>query len=552
MLGDYIMKKTFLSVMALTALSSLGLVACGNQANGSNLSNGAKSKTLNWMEKGNLRTLDPSTIVESTSAETLANADQGLLANPKSNELDSGVAKSYKVSKDGKTYTFNLRHEKWSNGDPVTAKDFVYGFQRSVNPKTASQDSYILDHVANYSNVSKGKAPVSTLGVSAPNDYTFVVHLSKPQTYFKYLTAGSVMYPQNEKVVTKLGKSYGTTSQNQVYNGPYTIQGWNGTNDSWSLKKNPNYWNAKNVNLNQVKFHVVKDGQTGMNEYQTGMLDQLSLNSKQQVENYNHSSELHKFNTANSDYVELNQQKVSAFKNVKLRQALSYALNRNQLVNNVLGDGSKPLNSFVANNLAKYKGKDFANEAKVNSSSQYDMNKAKELWKQGLKEVGKNGLDLKLTSDDSDTAKSVSEYMQSQWTKLPGLKVTNVSLPSQQRVSRLLSQNFDMCLTGWNPGIPDPSATLDTRESNNSMNFSKWKNTKFDALMNDAENTHSNDENKRWDDMVKAGKLADKDVSAVNLYQNARPTLLKTNVHGLRYNSTGDSWDFAKAYVSDK
>lgn len=546
------MKKSVLSVVALTALSSLGLAACGNQASGSNLSNGAKTKSLNWMEKGNLRTLDPSTIVESTSAETLANADQGLLVNPKSNELDSGVAKNYKVSKDGKTYTFKLRHEKWSNGDPVTAKDFVYGFQRSADPKTASQDSYILDHVANYNAVSKGKAPVSTLGVSAPDDYTFVVHLSKPQTYFKYLTADSVMYPQNKKVVEKYGKGYGAKSDNQVYNGPYTINGWNGTNDSWNLKKNSNYWDAKNVKLNKVNFHVVKDGQTGMNEYQTGMLDQLSLNTKQQVNNYNNSPELHKLNTADSDYVELNQQKVPAFKNLKLRKALSYALDRDQLVNDVLGDGSKPLKSFVARGLASYKGKDFADVAQVKNSSEYNLDQAKKLWKQGLKEVGKSNLDLKLTADDSDTAKSVGEYMQSQWEKLPRLKVTNVSLPSQQRVSRLLSQNFDMCLTGWNPGIPDPSATLDTRESTNSMNFSKWKNNKFDALINDAENTNSNNEHKRWDDMVKAGKLADNDVSAVNLYQNARPTLLKTNVHGLRYNSTGDSWDFAKAYVSDK
>ncbi|UQS84745.1 peptide ABC transporter substrate-binding protein [Apilactobacillus apisilvae] len=546
------MNKSVLSVMALTALSSLGLAACGNQANGSNLSSGAKTKTLKWMEKGNIRTLDPSTIVESTSAETLANADQGLLVNPKSNELDGGVAKNYHVSKDGKTYTFNLRHEKWSNGDPVTAKDFVYGFQRSADPKTASQDSYILDHIANYDAVSKGKAPSTSLGVSAPNDYTFVVNLSKPQTYFKYLTTGSIMYPQNQKVVEKYGKSYGTKSANQVYNGPYTVENWNGTNDNWSLKKNNNYWDSKSVKLNKVDFHVVKDGETGMNEYQTGMLDQLSLNSKQQVNNYNNSPELHKLNTANSDYVELNQQRVPAFKNLKLRQALSYALDRNQLVNDVLGDGSKPLKSFVASGLASYKGQDFAKVAQVKSASAYDMNKAKELWQQGLKEVGKSSLDLKLTADDSDTAKSVSEYMQSQWIKLPGLKVTNVALPSQQRVSRLLSQNFDMCLTGWNPGIPDPSATLDTRESTNSMNFSKWKNNKFDALMNDAENTNSNNESKRWDDMVQAGKLADKDVSAVNLYQNATPTLVKTNVHGLRYNSTGDSWDFAKAYVSDK
>lgn len=539
------MKKTKLLLLPFLATVTLSLAACGNS---STQSKGAKTQSLNWMQNANLITLDPSKCIDTISSTTLNNVDRGLFFSPSSSKYEYGVAKSMKVSKDGKTYTFDLRKSKWSNGDPVTASDFVYGFQRTVDPKTASQDAYLMDHLLNYKEVSTGKLSPDKLGVSAPNKYTFVVKLSSPQSYFKSLLTDSAFLPQDKKVAVKYGKKYGTSSSTQVYNGPFTVTGWTGTNDSWTLAKNKNYYDASTVRLNKVNMKVVKDQQTGLNEYQTGSLDELSLSGKQQVKNFKGSKELHTYKTMYSNYLELNEQKDPEFKNLKLREALSLAIDRKDYVTDVLGDGSNPTKGFVADGLANYKGKDFAAATYVKGTADYNLDKAKKLWKEGLKEVGKKSLNLTLTYDDTDVAKATTEYLQAEFQKLPGLKVSNVNLPRQQRISRLFSGNFDLVVTGWDPGYADPISALNIRTSNSSINFSKWQNSEFDNYINKSNTVDANNPAKRWDDLVKAGKLVNKEVGAVPFYQTSNPVALKTNVKGVTFNPVG-SWDFSHGYV---
>ncbi|MBW1606142.1 peptide ABC transporter substrate-binding protein [Lactobacillus sp. Sy-1] len=545
------MKKRLLEAGAATLLVAFGLAGCGSSASqSSNSGSTAKSQTINWMQNANLITLDPSKSIDVNSATALGNVDQGLLKNPDGKGVVPAVAKSYQVSSDGKTYTFKLRHSKWSNGDPVTAKDFVFAFQRTVNPKTASQDAYLYDHVVNYAAVQSGKMAPSKLGVSAPDDYTLVVHLSKPQSYFKYLVTASAFLPQNEKVVNKYGKKYGTNSASQVYNGPFKATGWTGTNDTWSLVKNDKYWDSASVKLKRVNMHVVKDNQTGLNEYQTGKLDELSLNGKQQVEHFKKDPGYHENKSVYSNFIELNEAKVSAFKNLKIRKALSMAVDRQQFVKDVLGDGSTPTKGFVANGLASYKGTDFADAAYVKSATEYNLNEAKKLWQEGLKELGMKSLNLTLTYDDTDSAKATTEFLQSNFQKLPGLKVTNVNLPRQQRIARLFSGKFDMCVTGWDPSFPDPVAALSIKKSTSSLNFSKWKNSKFDSYLDKSENEDANNPGKRWNDLVQAEKVYANDQGNIPFYQNTSPVVMKTNIKGLEYNPSGStSWDFSKAYV---
>lgn len=530
------------------ALLTLTLAACGKSTQTN--PNEAKTQTLNWMQNANLITLDPSKCVDTISATTLNNVDRGLLTSPKPNQLKLALANKMEVSKDGKTYTFHLRKAKWSNGDPVTADDFVFGFQHSVDPKTASQEAFLLDHVANYDAVTKGQLPPTALGVSAPNKSTFVVKLSSPQTYFKDLLIDTPFLPQDRKFANKMGKKYGTNSDSQVYDGPFKAEKWTGINDSWSLVKNNNYWDKKSVKLNRLNMHVVKDQQTGLNEYQTGSLDELSLSGKQQVKNFQDSKDLHTYSTTYSNFIELNEQKVPAFKNLKLRQALSYALNRDEYVQDVLGDGSKPTKGFVAGGLAKHKGKDFADVAHVNGTAEYNLNKAKQLWKQGLKEVGKKSLSVSLTYDDTDVAKSTTEFLQTELQKLPGLKINNINLPREQRISRLMSENFDMCVTGWDPGYADPISALNIKTSKSSLNFSKWKNADFDKYVDRSNQQDANNADKRWDDLVNAEKVFEKNVGAVPFYQSSQPVAMKTNIKNAVNNTTGNGWDFSHAYVA--
>ncbi|WP_054658795.1 peptide ABC transporter substrate-binding protein [Apilactobacillus ozensis] len=538
------MKLSSVVKLSTVGLSSaLLLAACGNSSQES------KSKTIQWQESANLPTLDVSKATDHVSAETLSNSNEGLLNSAKDSKVAPGVAESYKVSKDGKTYTFNLRHSKWSDGKPVTAKDFVYGWQRSVAPKTASQYSYLFDHVKNATEISQNKAPVSSLGVKADGDYKLVVTLSKPQSYFKYLVTMTPFFPQSESAVKKFGSAYGTNSSSMIYNGPFKVTGWTGTNDSWTLTRNKEYWNNKATKIDGVKFNVQKTPSTALNEYQSGKLDAIKLVGAQQVGQYKNSKEFHNEKTASTFYLELNQKKDPAFRNVNIRKALSLAINRQQFTKNTLGDGSLPAVGYVSPGLASLKGKDFTNDAYVKSGVDYNMAEAKKLWAKGLKEVGKKNLNVSLLSDDTAAGKNTTEYLQTQFEQLPGLKVTNQNLPFKSRLSRSQNGQFDMVVSAWNGDFPDPITFLTLFTSDNSYNNGKWKNAEYDKLVQNAEGQDANNTDKRWNDMVQAEKTLMNDQGIIPIYHQAQPYAINSRVQGVQFYPTGSGLDFRNASV---
>ena len=168
---------------AVAALSATFLVACGQKSSSS-----SSQQVLNWDETAELPTMDLSTATDVVSFDTLNNTMEGLYRLGKDSKLEPGLATKTEVSKDGLTYTFTLRKDsKWSNGDKVTAKDFVYSWQRTVDPKTASQYAYLFSGIKNADDIMNGKADVSTLGVKADGDYKLVVTLDKKIPYFKLL-----------------------------------------------------------------------------------------------------------------------------------------------------------------------------------------------------------------------------------------------------------------------------------------------------------------------------------------------------------------------------
>lgn len=150
---------------------------------------------------------------------------EGLYRAKSDGSQEKAMATSEKVSKDGKTYTFTLRKDnKWSNGDPVTAQDFVYSWRRTVDPKTASQYAYLFEGIKNATDIQNGKKKPETLGIKAVGKYKLVVTLDRRIPYFNNLMAFGSFFPQNEKAVKKYGSKYGTASKYMVYNGPYIMQ----------------------------------------------------------------------------------------------------------------------------------------------------------------------------------------------------------------------------------------------------------------------------------------------------------------------------------------
>ncbi|BDZ29712.1 peptide ABC transporter substrate-binding protein [Lactiplantibacillus sp. WILCCON 0030] len=547
--------KLVSTAVAVTATAGFLLTGCGTKSSSATSSTSgdlAKSQVLNWSENGqDLSTLDPSLAVDVISGTMINNSQEGLYRLGNNSKVTPGIATSTKVSKDKKTYTFTLRkNAKWSNGDQVTANDFVYGWRRTVNPKTASQYAYLYSGIKNADKITNGKAKASSLGIKADGKYKLTVTLEKPIQYFKLLMGFVVFFPQNQHAVEKYGKQYGTSSSKMVYNGPFKMTGWQGTNSTWTLVKNNQYWDKTHVHLTKIHDQVVKSTTTGFNLFQSGKLDMATL-SGQQVKNEKHNKKLVIRKSSRLNYLELNQKKVKELSNKKLRQAMSLTLNRKQLVNNVLGDGSVTPQGFVTAGLANdpTTGKDFATENKVASAVSYNPTKAKKLWKAGLAEVGKKKLTLTLTHDDTDQMKALSEYLQGQLEKeLPGLTVKSVTVPYKTRIAREVAGNFELVISAWQADFADPISDLGIMTSTNDYNFGKWTNKSYDEAINTANSTTST--KARWAALAKAEKEIGTDQGVAPLSQNVVAQMVNPKLKGLVYNTAGINYNFKEAYMA--
>lgn len=540
--------KKFAAVGTVLAVSALTLAACGSNKSSSS---GSDAQVLNWNESAELPTMDLSQATDTVSFTALNNTMEGLYRIGKNSKIEPGIAKKTEVSDDGLTYTFILRKDaKWSNGDPVTAKDFVYSWQRTVDPKTGSQYAYLFDGVANVNDIMNGKKPVTDLGIKAEGDYKLVVTLDKEVPYFKLLLGFPTFFPQNEKAVEKYGSKYGTASKYMVYNGPFKLTGWTGTNLSWTLAKNNAYWDKKAVKLSKINYKVNKTASTSYNLYQSGKLDATSL-SAEQAKQLKGSKEYVNRPQASTFYFEYNQTK-KAFKNKKIRQAISMVINRKQFVDKVLGDGSIPAKGLVPEGLSSYDGTDFATAAYEKTGVEYNVEEAKKLWKEGMAEEGLTSLDITLLSDDTDGAKKSTEFVQSAIeSNLEGANVTAANVPFKTRLDRSQKGDFDVVISAWGADFADPISFLDMFTTNNSYNRGKWSNAEYDALVNASKTTDAVDPAKRWDDLVKAEKILMEDQGVSPIYQSTQAWVIKSKVKGVIYNSSGANYNFKEAYVKE-
>ena len=533
----------------VTVSVGLLLAACGN-----NNASTAEKNTLNLSTTAPLDTID---ISKSTGFGQTGNVFESFYRLGKNGKPTAGLAKSGSVSKDGKTWTFKLRDAKWSNGDPITAQDFVYSWRRSLNPKTASPYSYLFSGVKNADAVAKGKMKPSAVGISAPNKQTVVVKLNRPIAYFKVLMAYPLFGPQNEKVVNKYGKKYATKAQYQVYSGPFKIKGWNGTNDTWSFVKNNDYWDKKVVKLDKINYQVVKSNNTGYQMYQQGKLDLTPLSSEQ-VKNLKSNKDFTQYPDSLVRFLlynfkDKNAVNRKALNNKNIRLALSLSIDRDIVTKKVLGNGSTLPTGFVATDLAKNptNGQDFAKEQAVKNTVDYNPALAKKYWKQGLKEIGESSLTFNiLASNDESDSDQLTQYLQSQWTKeLRGIKVNITNVPEKSSYSRAQEGNFDIYLSHWGGDFNDPMTFMQIPMTGTSYNYGKWSDANYDNLVRKAGNQDANDPATRWNDLVSAAKIVNKNQAITPIYQQTTAYLQKPRVHGLIHNTAGTQWSYKYAYV---
>ncbi|WP_455428895.1 peptide ABC transporter substrate-binding protein, partial [Lactiplantibacillus pentosus] len=310
-----------------------------------------QSQVINLSAGSEIMSLDPAKMTDSTSNSQLTQVDEGLYRLNSQSKPVNALATKTTVTNNGHTYTINLRHDaRWSNGHKVTAHDFVYSWRRTLDPKTKSEFTYVFTNIKNADAIAAGKKQPSTLGVKANGNYQLTITLSKPVAYFKKILAVSTFYPVNQNAVQKYGQKYGTSAAKTVYNGPFTLTGWTGTNNTWTLKKNPTYYDHQLVRLHQINYQVIKSNTTAYNLYQSNKLDTVTLSGEQSVQNKT-NPELKTLAGGRIGFIQYNQHDHVAA-NQKLRTALSLAINRNQLTHKVLANGSIPAKSFGVRNMA--------------------------------------------------------------------------------------------------------------------------------------------------------------------------------------------------------
>ncbi|WP_302608721.1 peptide ABC transporter substrate-binding protein, partial [Lactobacillus intestinalis] len=420
--------------------------------------------------------------------------------------------------------------------------------------------AYLFSGVKNADEIIANKKKTSSLGISAPNKDTVVVKLNRPIAYFKVLMAYPLFGPQNEKVVKKYGKKYATKAQYQVYSGPFKIKGWNGTNDTWSFVKNNNYWDKKVVRLNKINYQVVKSNNTGYQMYQQGKLDLTPLSSEQ-VKNLKSNKDFTSYPYSLVRFLMYNFKSKNptnnkALNNRNIRLALSLSIDRDIVTNKVLGNGSTLPTGFVANDLASdpKTGIDFAKQQKVKNTVDYNPTLAKKYWKKGMQEIGAKKLtfDLLSSNDESDSDQ-LTQYLQSQWTKeLKGLKVNVTNVPDKSTTSRAQNGDFDIYLSHWGGDFNDPMTFMQIPMTGTSYNYGKWSNSSYDSLVRSAQNRDANNTSKRWQDLVNAAKIVNRDQAITPIYQQTTAYLQNKRVKGIIHNTAGTQWNYKYASVDNK
>src|SRR5258708_1771235 len=314
----------------------------------------AAEKVLRIANMAEPETLDPHKSSTVPEHNILLNLFEGLMVLDPGGNVAPGAAESFSISEDGLAYTFRLRaNAKWSNGEPVTAGDFVYSLRRIEDPKTRSQYAEVLYPIKNAQEVNTGKAALTALGVAAPDARTVEITLKAPTPYFLQLLTHTSSLPVSEKAVTRFGEEW-LKSGNMVSNGAYMLNDVK-PNSHIRIVKNPSYWDAAKVTIDAVVFDPSENGAAVLKRYRAGEFDILRDLPDDQLAwlRQNMPKELHIAPYAGVYFYAFNTTK-PPFSDKRVRTALSMAINREVLVEKITGAGELPAYGFVPDRTANY------------------------------------------------------------------------------------------------------------------------------------------------------------------------------------------------------
>ncbi|MEI5989932.1 hypothetical protein A5881_001425 [Enterococcus termitis] len=544
------MKKS-LTISTLMLL----LFLAGCNATNKSATTETKKAVVHFTEPAELLTLDTTQEEDFTSFNAQNQVLEGLYQLNEKDEAIPAVAKELpEISEDKRTYTISLREDaKWSNGETVTAADFLYAWRRAVTPETApSYASLFVSSIENADAIYQGKMKPEQLGVEAPDEHTVVIHLLKPIPYFTSLLTFETFFPINQAFAEKQGSDYGTSAKTTLYNGPFVLKGWEQNSDTWQYVKNPEYWDKQNVKVDEIQTTVVKSTSTAVNLYQTDELDRVVLDGEFSKQ-YKNDPDFQNQNDTKMGYLRFNQGQGKLLENTHLRKAISLAIDRETFVENILGDGSIAATGFVPQNLVQNPktGEDFRKENGV--QQEFDKTEAQKAYEQAKTELNKKEISLVYLAKDTDIEKKTAEYLASQIAEvLPDIKFEITTLPSNNLQERYLSGDYDIAFGQWMPDFKDAITFLDMFASTSGLNHIHYKNPTYDRLIQAATETDAANEEKRWSDLLQAEHLLlAEDYAIAPIYQQQTALLQKQNISGVVKHSFGSPYSFKYIQVKE-
>ncbi len=470
--------------------------------------------------------IDPGLIADSSSSNIVTNLFEGLTGyDMKSLSSKPGVATHWKVSADKKTYTFYLRkNAKWSDGKSVTAHDFVYSWQRAVSPQLASRYAFMMYFIKNAKAISLGKIKdITQLGVKAVDDYTLQVELNQPVPFFVSLTAWYTYYPVRKDIVEKY-KARWTRPEHIVSNGFFSLSEWV-PNKQISVVKNDHYWDKKNVHLDKVIFYAITDRETALKSYLKGKLHFVESPPNVKLKVLSNRDDFYASPMIGTYFLVFSVEK-PPMNNQKFRQALSYAIDRKQLVK-ITGNGIAAAN-LVPKGIGDYEPA---------QGNEFNPDKARALLKESGLDVASKMPEITLIYNTSENHKMVLQIIQNMWKKHLGLNVTLHNMEWKVLLKLLQLHEYQISRFSWIGDYVDPNTFLEIFLSDSSSNFAQWKNKAYDQLLHNA--MHTMNSKKRNELFHEAEDLLLHESPIIPIYTYVKTSLLSKKVTGFYHNLIG-------------